>query len=107
MKGSGLRIRASVRMRPASALPASKALTAGWGPTVSYRGTLFPGRVLVCEKPIGPGQIGEAVIDILFLTSSPRDVAMRVGSIFQLLDGPNPIASATMINLIETPDQLT
>jgi hypothetical protein len=87
-------------MEPASALSLAKPLSAGWGPTISYRGKCFPGRVLACEKPLGPGEIGEAIVGII--TSSPYDIDMQVGSTFELRDGPtNLIATATVLNFVE------
>ena len=97
MSGS-LRIRALVRMQPANKLPIAKALSAGWGPTISYQGRLFPGRVLACEKLIDPGQVGEAIIGMMFMTSSPEDIDIRENSVFELFEGPALIASATVVS---------
>jgi hypothetical protein len=104
MSGSALRIRASVRMQSASTLPIAKALSPGLGMTISYGGKLFPGRILECEKPIGPGKAGEAVIGMLFLTSSPADIGIRVGSSIELFEGPHLIASAIVVSLDDIAD---
>jgi hypothetical protein len=85
-------------MEPAGALPVAKPLTAGWGPTISYRGKYFPGRVLECQNPVEPGHLGEAVIGVI--ASSSDDIDMQVGSVFELRDGlTNLIATATVLSL--------
>lgn len=100
MSDSALRIRASVRMEPEDRLPAARSLTAGWGATVSYRRKLFQGRVLACDKPVAPGQVGEAIIGVI--ASSRDDIDMREGSVFELRDGlTNLIATATVVSLTD------
>jgi hypothetical protein len=95
-----LRIRAAVRMEPADKLPVAKPLTAGWGPTISYGGKLFPGRVLACDKPIKPGEVGEALIGVIAM--SRHDIDMQAGTVFELRDGlTNLIATATVISLTD------
>jgi hypothetical protein len=98
MSGVGLRINASVGMQPESDLPGAKQLRARAGPTISYRGKLFPGLVLACETPIDRGQTGEAIIGVI--AESRDDVEMQAGSVFELLDGLNVIAYATVITVV-------
>jgi len=85
--------------------PGRKPLTADWGPTIFWRDRLYPGRVLVCEKPIEPGKTGEAVIGIMLMTSSPDTIDLEVGSLFELRDGPKDlIATATVLSVVEEKD---
>jgi hypothetical protein len=71
---------------------------AGWGPTIGYRERLFAGRILVCEEPIQPGEVGEAIVGVIAV--SPEDWDMDVGAHFDLKDGLlNLIAKATVIGV--------
>jgi hypothetical protein len=98
VKGVALRIYAAVRMQPESALPATKPPSSGWGATISYRGKLFPGRVLVCQEPIEPGKTGEATIGVI--ANSRNDIEMQVGSVFELKNGfATTIATATVLTV--------
>lgn len=69
MNNSALRIRPAVRRQPAGSLPVVKPLSAGWGPVIYFQGRHYPGRVLICDKPIEPGQTGEAVIGVMMSRS--------------------------------------
>jgi hypothetical protein len=61
---------------------------------------LFPGRILVCEKAIQPGEAGEAIVGVIAVSSN--DIDMDVGCNFELKDGfLNLIAIATVIGVIE------
>jgi hypothetical protein len=97
MNTSALRIRAAVRMQPAGSLPVVKPLTAGWGPVIYIQGKYYPGRVLECEKPIEPGQTGEAVIGVM--VTQPESIGLQEGTVFELRDGPTTvIATATVLS---------
>lgn len=99
MSASALQIRATVRMQPASNLPIVKPLTAGWGPVIFYSDKCYPGRILKCETPIEPGQVGEAIIGMM--TNESEAIDLQVGSIFELRSGPQDvIATATVIELV-------
>lgn len=99
MSASALRIRVMVRMQPESRLPIVKPLTAGWGAVIFYRDQCYPGRVLECEKPIEPGQVGEAIIGMMADKLSAID--LHIGSTFELRSGPEDIiAAATVIELV-------
>lgn len=101
MSFAALRIRAAVRMEPEYTSLAAPPMMANRGVTISFRGKHFPGRVLACERPISPGESGEASIGVL--ASSPHDVDMQVGSQFELRDDPaRIIATATVLAVEES-----
>jgi hypothetical protein len=97
MTSCGIRIRASVRMNSADRLPVVKPLSAGWGPTIYFKGNLYSGRVLECKSPIEPGECGEAVVAMM--ASQPETLNLREGCVFELRDGPKTvIAIATVLS---------
>ncbi len=99
MSGSEVRVKVTLSVVSVEKMPTPRPVVAGWGPTIAYREKLFAGRILVCENPIQPGEVGEAIVGVI--TLSPEDLGMDVGSHFDLKDGfLNLIATATVIDVI-------
>jgi hypothetical protein len=84
-------------MQPAGSLPLVKPLSAGWGSVIYFQGKHYPGRVLECERPIEPGQTGEAVIGVV--ATRADKIGLESGSVFELRDGATTvIATATVLS---------
>ena len=99
MSASALQVRATVHMQPEKKLQIVKPLPAGRGPVIIYRDKCYPGRILKCEKPIEPGQIGEVTIGMMMNESDTID--LQEGAIFELRSGPKDvIATATVLELV-------
>ena len=99
MSAADVRVKTILSVGPVGKLPAPRPVVAGWGPTISYRGKLFPFRILVCEKEIQPGEAGEAIVGVIAVP--PNECDMEVGDNFDLKDGfLNLIATATVIDVI-------
>ncbi len=77
MSGSEVRVKVTLSVVSVEKMPTPRPVVAGWGPTIAYREKLFAGRILVCENPIQPGEVGEAIVGVI--TLSPEDLGMDEG----------------------------
>ena len=63
MSGYEVRVKALLAVEPSEKLPMARPVVVGSGPTINYREKRLPGRILACERPIQPGEVGEAKLE--------------------------------------------
>ena len=96
MTTSGIKFRATVHMLTERELPIVNSLRPGWGPGIFYQNRLFAGRIISCERPIAPGESGDAIIGMIESSNEPS--GLQVGSTFELRDGPSiKVANAEVV----------
>lgn len=100
MAKTGLRIEALIEALPLSEWNGPGIIQSGWGANIFLNEAYFPSRIVECERPLGPGDKGVAIIDII--NSDDDAFNLSPGACFQLRDGPLiVVANAKVLRIIK------